>query len=72
MREEQQDPRPHREREPDRAGARLLGIGEFAGENRDEDDVVDAEDDLERREGEEGDPGFGGGKPVHGRARRLE
>ena len=66
--QEQQNPRPHRDRQPEGAGALLLRLGQPARENRNEDDVVDAEDDLERREGEEGDPGFGGGDPGHGLA----
>src|SRR5438876_5122584 len=47
-------------------GARLLAGGQLTGQDRDENDVVDAEDDLEHRQREEGDPGFGGGEPVHG------
>src|SRR5204862_6307609 len=49
--------------EADGAGS-PLGVGrQRSGQDRDEDDVVDAEDDLEHREGEEGDPGFGRGEP---------
>ena len=64
--------RPDREREerPDVLIERLLVLGQPAGQDRDEDDVVDAQDDLERRERGEGDPGVGVGDPVeHGRAR---
>lgn len=38
------------------AGFFTLGGGEFAGEDGDEDDVVDAEDDFEDDEGEQADP----------------
>src|SRR5437016_6853444 len=44
----------------------LIAGGQLAGQDRDEDDVVDAEDDLEHREREERDPGFGRGEPGHG------
>src|SRR5437870_7323882 len=44
----------------------LIAGGQLAGQDRDENDVVDAEDDLEHREREQRDPGFGGGEPVHG------
>src|SRR5207247_5679111 len=47
-------------------GAPLRAGRQLPGQDRNEDDVVDAEDDLEQREGEEGDPGFGGGEPGHG------
>ena len=41
------------------------GAGSVARENRDEDDVVDAEDDLERRERQETDPGIRITEPTH-------
>ncbi len=47
------------EREAHGAGPPLHARGQLPGEDRDEDDVVDAEDDLEHREGEERDPGLG-------------
>jgi len=37
----------------------LLGRRQPAAEDRDEDDVVDAEDQLHRRQGDEGDEIFG-------------
>src|SRR5438132_1118171 len=44
-----------------------LPAGEqLTGQDRDENDVVDAEDDLEHREREQRDPGFGRGEPGHG------
>ncbi len=53
-----------------RGGGPQLQVEHFdrQGEGHgDEDDVVDAEDDLEEGEGEEGGPGGGIGKPVeHG------
>src|SRR5207245_11768680 len=64
--EQQENARPHGQGEADGAGP-SLGVGrQLSGQDRDEDDVVDAEDDLEHREGEEGDAGFGGGEPGHG------
>ena len=35
------------------AGPRLLGVRQAAGQDGDEDDVVDAQDDLERRQRQE-------------------
>src|SRR5438876_11934503 len=47
-------------------GARLIAGGQLTGQDRDENDVVDAEDDLEHRQREQRDPGFGRGEPGHG------
>ena len=49
---------------PRRRALRLLAVGQLAGENRDEDDVVDAEDDFEKRERRERDEAVGGQKSV--------
>src|SRR6266480_2232138 len=65
-REQQEDARHHGEREAHGTGARLLAGGQLTGQDRDEDDVVDAEDDLEHRQREQRDPGFGRGEPGHG------
>src|SRR6266545_5577427 len=55
--EEEEEPRPEREREPEAARRRLRLARQLPGQDREEDDVVDAEDDLHRREGGERDPG---------------
>ena len=47
------------------ARARLLRRRQLPGQDRDEDDVVDAEDDLEERQRREGDPDLRVGQPVH-------
>ena len=62
QREEQQQPRDERHRQAELARLLLLLARKPAGENRDEDEVVDAEDDLEQREREHGDPRFGRGE----------
>ena len=49
---EQQDAHAHRGAESQRPAALLLFLWQLADENRDEDDVVDAEDDFEKRERE--------------------
>ena len=59
------DAHDHREREADLAGLVLLLGRQLAGEDRDEDDVVDAEHDLEGGQREEADPGLRVGEPVH-------
>ena len=55
-----------------RARSRSSGA-QLSGQDRDEDDVVDAEDDLEDRQGQEGDPALGARHPVehHGLLRRV-
>jgi hypothetical protein len=45
-----------------------LVFGQAAHQNGNEDDVVDAQDDFQGRQGAEGDPGLGVGKPFHGRS----
>ena len=46
---EQGDPSNRRQREPKLAGARLLILRELSGENRQKDDIVDPQHDLEDR-----------------------
>ncbi len=65
-RQKQADPHQHREGEPDQSRPLAL-LGRQAGdEDRDEDDVVDAQDDFERRQAQQRRPGFGRGQPLHG------
>ena len=44
----------------------LLLLRQFAGENGNEHDGVDAQDELEHGELQQADPDFGIGEPVHG------
>ena len=64
-RQQQQDPHAHREPEADRPRPVPLRGGQALDEDRDEDDVVDPQHDLEEREGEQGDPGLGVGEQFH-------
>ncbi len=64
-REQQQDPHQHRQHQTDLAGPLLLGLGELSRQDGEEDDVVDAQDDLEDRERGEANPGLRVGYPVH-------
>ena len=41
-------------------GPALLSLGEAVGQDRDEDDVVDAQDDLHQGQGQEAEPHLGG------------
>ena len=50
---------------PSAARPRLLLVRQLARQDRDEDDVVDAEDDLEEGERGEGDPDLRVGQQVH-------
>ena len=59
---EQEDARDQRDHQPEGTGAGLLLGGELPGEDGDEDDVVDAEDDLQHGEREEADPEVGLGE----------
>ena len=45
----------------------LLLLRQLSGEDRDEDDVVDAENDLEHRQRDEADPDLWVGEPFHAR-----
>ncbi len=58
--EEEPEPRHEGDDEPQLAGLRLLLPREAAGEDGEEDDVVDAQDDLHEGERRERDPGLGG------------
>ena len=49
----------------DPAGEVAPAFGQLAREDGDEDDVVDAEDDLERRQRQQGDPGLWVGEDLH-------
>src|SRR5262245_7980802 len=67
--EEQRDARDHRERKPADARRVALLRRQPPDENRDEDDVVDAENDLEQRQRDECDPGLWVGEQLeHARA----
>ena len=68
-REEQQDAHAHRAAEPERAPALLLFFRQLADEDRDEDDVVYAENDFEKRQGEKRDQPVGCEKGIHGAER---
>src|SRR5690606_20249508 len=57
--EEQRQPGDERASEPEPAGAGSLLRRQPPGQDRNEDDVVDAENDLERRQRQEADPGTG-------------
>ena len=50
---------------PSSARALALRLGQAPDENADEDDVVDAENDLEQRQRGERDPRLGGSEPLH-------
>jgi hypothetical protein len=62
--EQQQDARDERPRQPQRAGLGLLLGRQLTGENGDENDVVDAEHDLEHRQREQGNPRLRIGNPI--------
>ena len=55
---EQEDAENEREREPDLPRALRLRLGNASDDNRQEDDVVDAEHDLERRQRQQRRPCF--------------
>src|SRR5690606_20156425 len=61
----------HGQREADRAGSSLLLRRQLPRQDRDEDDIVDTEDDLERCEREERDPHRGVGYPAHTFSREV-
>src|SRR5262249_19841918 len=65
-REQQADAHADGEDEAEPAREALLPGGEAADQDGDEDDVVDAEDDLHRRERDQGDEAFGSPERVHG------
>jgi len=62
----QGDARHHRARQSDASRACLLRRRQLAGEDRDENDVVDAEHDLQHRQREQAEPHFGTREEIHG------
>jgi hypothetical protein len=63
QREEQEDPREHREEQPQPLGFALAVLPvQFAAEDGDDDDVVDAQHDLQHRQREQRDPSLTGGQ----------
>ena len=63
--EQQADAHPHRRDDADPADEVALTLGQLARDDRDEDDVVDAQDDLEGGQRQQGDPGLGVGQDLH-------
>ena len=55
-RQQQQDAQDDRDREPETARGRLLLLRQVLRDDRDEDDVVDPEHDLEHHQSGEADP----------------
>ena len=68
-RQQQRDADEHREEQAHPPGALALAGGQLPRHDRDEDDVVDAEDDLQDGERQESGPSLGRGHPLHGRLR---
>jgi hypothetical protein len=62
--QQQAKPGDHRQRQAQAAGPLTLLFAELTGEDRDEDDVVDAEDDLEHRQRQKGHPALDAGHPI--------
>ena len=65
--EQEDDAHDHRQSQTDHAALLSLILGESARENRDEDDVVDPQDDFQRGQGHQRDPGLRFSDPFHGR-----
>ena len=63
--EEQQDAGQHGQCQPELTGLLPLILWQPVRQDRDEDDVVDPEDDLEDRERGKGDPRLGAGQEFH-------
>src|SRR5438046_3406859 len=63
--EEEPDAHEHGEEQSDPSRELPARLGHLVHENGNEDDVVDAEHELERREREKGDPGVGIGQHLH-------
>src|SRR4030095_3788375 len=55
-----------REAQAGLTGLLPLMLGQFARQNRDENDVVDAKDNLKQRERDQRNPAFGRCNPFHG------
>ena len=64
-RQQQQDARDHGQRQAEDPSACLHMLGHAADQDRNHDDVIDAQDDLKGRQGEEGNPDFRIGQPFH-------
>jgi hypothetical protein len=71
QREEEPEPHDERERDAEAAGLRLVLGGQLGGEDRDEDDVVDAEHDLHRGECQQADVRVGVGQELEGHGRHV-
>ena len=59
QRQQQQDARAHRQQQSETPRIVTLLHRQAVGQDRDKDDVVDPQHDLERRQGNEGDPDLG-------------
>jgi hypothetical protein len=70
--QQQQDARAHREAEAKEPRALPLRLGQAPDENADEDDVVDAENDLEQRQRRKRNPRFWRSDPLHRGSGLLE
>src|SRR6185503_7157465 len=64
-REQQEQARDEGQPQAHLARQRLLGGGQPAADDRDEDEVVDAQDDLERGQGQQRDEAIGGEERAH-------
>ena len=64
--QQQQDAHAHGREDAHAAGAVALILGQLVGEDGDEDDVVDAEHDLERGQRQQRDPDLGVRQQFHG------
>ena len=62
---QEQDAHAHGQREADHSCPGTLRLWQFAGENRDENDVIDAKNDFERGQGEQRRPNSWVRNPVH-------
>ena len=62
---QQQDAGDERETQAGLPGFGLLGLGQLARQNGNEHDVINAQNDLEHRQGEQTDPDFRVGDPIH-------
>ncbi|MNJ16789.1 hypothetical protein D3C77_110550 [compost metagenome] len=64
-RQQQEDSGDHSQGQAENPGALLHVLGHAADQDRDHDDVVDAENDLKGRQGKKGNPDFWAGQPFH-------
>ena len=65
--QQQPEPRDHRQRQAPAPRPLAVLLAQLPRQDRDEDDVVDAEDDLEHRQRQQGDPALGARHPVEHR-----